>query len=538
MRGQGNAGAQPGGEPVRISPAGTLVVEGFGTSISVQAGQLVVRTGTGRTVRTGRFERASRPKLRRLVIVGRTGVVTLPALDWVYQVGGSWSWIGRDGKVLATSSQLGLNDGRLRRAQALAPFGESGREVVRYLLRWKVAGQLQSIRTRFADATGAADEIERARSAIEDASTIEELRLLEAQAAAAYWSGWRGLSLTFARKDVSRVPPRWTSFESRTSLVTGNQRSASDPVGAMLNLGYGLLECEARVCMAATGLDAGLAFGLHYDQRGRANGAVDLMEAARAAVDELVLDTIDGHVFRGADFHELPNGVCRIAPALARSLIEAWVPAISAAVAPHAEAVAAMLAADAGVGRMPTWLTGANRSAGRGRKRPSRRPDRSTPTASSAPLPPACVSCGVVLDDRARMFCDECHAEHEAEKLSRLVKAGPATLAKLRAEGRDPSATPEARAKLGAAIGRRNQEAAEWNRLHGSADPEAFRRDILPALAELSLTRLSAVTGLSITQCARIRRGDAVPHARHWKALASLIEGPAPSGFRPTRKGV
>ena len=44
-----------------------------------------------------------------------------------------------------------MDDGRLRRAQALAPFNDSGLDIIRYLLREKIGGHLQIVRTRFAE---------------------------------------------------------------------------------------------------------------------------------------------------------------------------------------------------------------------------------------------------------------------------------------------------------------------------------------------------------------------------------------------------
>jgi len=522
VRGQRIARSERNAQALRISPSGTLIVEGFGTSLSVEAGQLVVRTGTGRTIRTGRFERARRPKLRRLVIVGRTGVASLPALDWVRQVGASWTWIGRDGEVLATSAALGLDDGRLRRAQALASLTETGICVVRHLLHEKVSGQLRVLGGHFPAQTEAADTVEAALQGLADAESMEQLRLGEAQAAAGYWSGWRGLSLGFARRDLGRVPPRWTQFESRASLITGNPRLASDPIGSMLNLAYALLESEARIGLAAVGLDGGMAFGLHSDQRSRANGALDLMEAARPAADEAVLVSIRSRVFRRGDFHELPNGVCRIAPELARSLIEAWVPSFSQAIGPQAERVAAMLGDAAGMGRLPTRLTGSNRSAGRDRHRRAQ-PRRSGASRHAGPLPSACVECGLVLEGTGRTYCDECLPAHTVEKLSKFSAAGPAALAEMRAAGRDPASTPEARAKLSGSMSRRGLNVAAWDREHGDRpDPEVFRMEILPGLQGVPLARIVVRTGLSLRYASLIRRGEKVPHPMHWEALRGI----------------
>jgi len=63
-----------------------------------------------------------------------------------------------------------------------------------------------------------------------------------------------------------------------------------------------------------------------------------------------------------------------------------------------------------------------------------------------------------------------------------------------------------------------------WDDEEGEADPEVFRREILPQLQGVSLTRLSEVSGLSVQYCGLIRRGLKVPHPRHWQRFIAALE--------------
>jgi predicted RNA-binding Zn-ribbon protein involved in translation (DUF1610 family) len=315
------------------------------------------------------------------------------------------------------------------------------------------------------------------------------------------------------------VPPRWLAFGSRASLVTGSPRLSTDPIGSALNLCYSLLEAEARVALAAVGLDAGLAFGLHTDMRSRANGAVDLMEAGRPAADEAVLRVLTTHVFRRTDFAELPNGVCRITPELARELIDVWVPILTAAIAPQAERVAAMLAESRGIETPPTKLTNERRSRGRDALR--RQPSRST--ASTAALPHVCVTCGVRLREAGRTarYCPECRSEIRAANED-FKKAGRQALADLRARQDDPSRSTEARAKQRASKARRDAERREWDAANSA--PDLGEWDAIRAgLAGATLPAIQRATGLSRSFAWQIRRGDRRPHPRHWAALRELV---------------
>ena len=66
-----------------------------------------------------------------------------------------------------------------------------------------------------------------------------------------------------------------------------------------------------------------------------------------------------------------------------------------------------------------------------------------------------------------------------------------------------PVGQREARRKLGEANARRRREEIEWDRTHDRPDPEVFTREILPLLEGVSLSKMRAATGLSVTMCAK-----------------------------------
>jgi hypothetical protein len=67
----------------------------------------------------------------------------------------------------------------------------------------------------------------------------------------------------------------------------------------------------------------------------------------------------------------------------------------------------------------------------------------------------------------------------------------------------------------------KDHEAAAWEQQHGNAvDPTEFEREILPLLQGVPIARLVQGTGLSLRYVSQIRRGERVPHRRHWQAFA------------------
>ena len=130
-----------------------------------------------------------------------------------------------------------------------------------------------------------------ARDALATAETIPAIRLLESQAALAYWSAWRSVPIIYPKNDLRRVPDHWRTFGTRVSPLTGLPRLAVNPPNAMLNYLYALLESETRLAAAALGLDPGIGL-MHVDTDARDSLACDLMEPIRPLVDGYVLDWI------------------------------------------------------------------------------------------------------------------------------------------------------------------------------------------------------------------------------------------------------
>src|SRR5206468_1569799 len=120
-------------------------VDGYGVKVHCLRGRLVVEDGIGPERRTATFHRAT-SGLRRLVLLGHEGFVTLEAIRWLDDTGVAFVHIGRDGRLLTTSGTLGRDDPRLRRAQGLAgPDTPLGMELARTLLRAKLRGQVSIV---------------------------------------------------------------------------------------------------------------------------------------------------------------------------------------------------------------------------------------------------------------------------------------------------------------------------------------------------------------------------------------------------------
>jgi hypothetical protein len=185
-------------------------------------------------------------------------------------------------------------------------------------------------------------------------------------------------------------------------------------------------------------------------------------------------------------------------------------------IAPVAERVAAILAEAPGskIDRLPTPLTNTNRQAGREAMRRRRR----RVVQPKSPKPPAtCRGCGGEVPHPDRDYCDGCLPSYEKEQKDAFAASGLQALQFMKAEGRDPTHGGQAAKRRGQSIADRKRAIREWEREF--VDLAVFEREILPKIREVPLSRLVKSTGLSLRYVSQIRRGEKVPHPRHWAAL-------------------
>ena len=313
------------------------VVDGHGISVTTRSGRLMVSDGIGRQRRVRTYNRATHG-LARLVITATTGHITVEAYRWLDQLGiGLLMLDPKTGEVTSASTRVANDDARLRRAQALALGTSTGLGIAKYLITLKLAGQASVAEHELASPE-VAETIVRISRGVDQSSTLEEVRQLEASAANLYWSAWDQVEAAFVKADAKRVPANWLQFEGRRSAVTsGTARNATDPINALLNYCYRLVEAEGHLATLAVGLDPGIGV-LHADMKGRASFVLDLIEAARPVADRHVLRLLRTHPLRWRDFHEDARGVVRVLPPLSHRLAEAM-PGFSTALAPVVEHV-------------------------------------------------------------------------------------------------------------------------------------------------------------------------------------------------------
>jgi CRISPR-associated endonuclease Cas1 len=490
-----------------------LTLSGYGIRVSVERGHLLIEDGVGTLRRRARFPRVGHD-LKRLVVIGSDGSVSLAALRWLADQKASFVMLDRDGTVLLTTGPVRSSDARLCRAQALAHHSGVAIPIIRYLLDQKLAGQERLARERL-NAPAAAEIIAKARRDLQTADTVVGLRAVESQGATAYWGAWHNVLVPFLNSDLPRIPAHWRVFGSRRSPLSGSARLAVNPPNSILNYLYAILEAESSLSAATLGLDCGLGL-LHVDREAHDALACDLMEPIRPQVDAYVLDLLTRDVpLQRSWFFEHRNGNCRLMASFVAQLSDT-APTWARAVAPIAERVAQMLWSTvrkpSAESRLPARLT----------RRHRREARYEMPLGSEEPsgTPPSCPGCGSPLKRRTA----RCAACESKEATKRLVEAAE--------QGRLRAHSAEAKVSRAESARRNRRAQREWNDADQPAwlTEQFYAAEIQPRLTLLSVSAVASALGVSRPFASNVRAGRRCPHPRHWLRLAQLVgvrENPA-----------
>lgn len=197
----------------------------------------------------------------------------------------SVAWMSATGRFYARSEPPPSRSVHLRIAQhQLAQQSETRLQLARHLVAGKMQNQKVNLSRSARDASPedaqvlreAAKEIAVLVAGLPLTKTVEEVNGLEGAAAATYFK-------VFGHMLKKHRDFFW--------LTTRSRRPARDPINALLNYIYKVLENDCVSACTAVGLDPQLGF-MHRPRSGRASLALDLMEEFRAPMADRAIITL------------------------------------------------------------------------------------------------------------------------------------------------------------------------------------------------------------------------------------------------------
>ena len=216
-------------------------------------------------------------------------------------------WCSMSGRLIGWSqSSCGPNGyARQRQGQLSA---QTVLEFLREFISSKIANQATQLRR-----AGVSKETTAALRILQrkckECNSLDEVLGIEGKAASLYFSKWLLLIKEPLRSG-------WL-FSQRSG------RPANDPVNAMLNYAYALLEADTVKAIIACGLDPHQGF-LHSSARNKPALALDLMEEFRAPIADSVVQTlINCRSVNASDFYSAFNSV-RLSDGARKAIISCY----------------------------------------------------------------------------------------------------------------------------------------------------------------------------------------------------------------------
>ncbi|MGP6207908.1 CRISPR-associated endonuclease Cas1 [Cuniculiplasma sp. SKW3] len=283
-----------------------LLLSGFGISIEVSKAHLIIKQKDN----TIEFE-PHRIPYDSIIIDGHYGSISFEAMRWLSKHDVSIVLLNWNGNLLSvTQPQETLNaDLKIKQYE-------------KYLnpeLRLYIAGQIVKQKTKSSiglikelskfydiDLTTISREIQRV-----DYDNINSLMMYEGRIASAYWTELSKIFNSLA-KDFN--------FQSRKNLSYSWNMNASDPINALLNYGYAILESIVRKDINAIGLDVSIGY-LHEIAPSKHPLVYDLQELFRYVIDYSVIELLETKL-KKSDFITTENYHIRLKPDTAKLLIE------------------------------------------------------------------------------------------------------------------------------------------------------------------------------------------------------------------------
>jgi CRISPR-associated protein Cas1 len=292
-----------------------LYLSGFGVSLNVDRARLIVKDGFLEPDSIQKRHEFEPRKMRydSVVIDGQTGTVSLTAIKWLMRHNVPLFILDYDGTLLSSTlsrepvngplkiAQIDAYRDRAKRFYIAKKLVEAKAQRTLDVMKWLAAryGELSS--QVQADLT---NELER----LEQCQSLPRLLSIEGRIADIYW------------RHLQQVLPVKFGFTSR--MHETHQMNASDPVNALLNYGYSILESQCRKALNSVGLEPTVGF-LHEARQTKYALIYDLQEPYRWLVDTTVISCLESDRFSKKGFYRMDNYILRLRPEAAKKFLDA-----------------------------------------------------------------------------------------------------------------------------------------------------------------------------------------------------------------------
>jgi CRISPR-associated endonuclease Cas1 len=312
-----------------------LILCGHGASLRIDRGALLIRDGFTHYPQERREHRFFKGDLNlppRIVMLDGSGILSFEVISWLAEQNLPLIRADYQGQVVSVigGSGFATDPERVQWQAETRSDPEKRLEFCCDLIAGKLGNSLRTTLDVLPDSRSRQAAIARAEEGIHAltrraVASVDQVREIEMRAAGAYFTAWRGVPIKWRSRWKHPVPDDWLTIGSRRSMrrPMANNRNATHPVNAVLNYAYAMLRSQVHIDALANGYDPRRGI-LHHDRDDADAFAFvfDMMEPGRPVVDAAVIKFLSGVELTGADFVIRSDGVCRLAPQLARRVCD------------------------------------------------------------------------------------------------------------------------------------------------------------------------------------------------------------------------
>ena len=280
-----------------------LTIDGYGYNLSVDSGRLEATNGhhINRSKQTTRYRRKYLD-FDKVVISGNHGTLSVSAIRWLMKQKRDITILDWNGRLVTAFSPF-ANQGVNKLAQLKAsqdPVKKA--KIAKWLIQQKIEGSLRILEwIRSKNRNFTYDSIiNKQFSRFKTATALKEILGIESVISHYYF------------KSISDIIDAKWEFITRHPENTP-VRDADDPVNALFNYGYAILESECWRVVNTMGLEPYIGF-IHKTHTNKAPMVYDLEEPFRWIVEKAMLKIIFEKKVRLSDFMTTDYGNIRLKP--------------------------------------------------------------------------------------------------------------------------------------------------------------------------------------------------------------------------------
>jgi len=292
-----------------------LSLSGYGLNVHVDGGKLVVKDGNRHDFEP--HEQKFRRKMLnfdKLVINGNTGNITIPAIRWLMKQKRDIAILDWNGRLVTAMSPVLANQGVIKLAQyETRKDPKKQTTIAKWLIRQKIEGSIRVfdwLKSHYKDFSYD-PIIYKYLQDLEKAESVNAVIRIESIVSKIYWS-----------KLASVFDKKWEFF-LRNYWINKGTRDADDPINALFNYGFSILESEIWKVVNTVGLEPFLGF-IHKTNTDKAPLIYDLQEPFRWLVELSILKILYKKMVTKSDFITTDEGNVRLKPSAVKIVLDAF----------------------------------------------------------------------------------------------------------------------------------------------------------------------------------------------------------------------